>query len=169
MNEHQVSPSATSRENTALETQPEHARRASRAPIGQQAGLVPPPSPTEGLLQVERPAVAPSGSVRDRPQHEDLPQRASPPSSPSSAAASVELNIEQLVLHGFSRRDRYRIARAMQRELTRLFTEHGVPASLTTASSIHRLDAGDFALAANVRAETVGARVAQSVYRGMSK
>ncbi len=71
MNEHQVPPLAASRQNTASETPPEDARRGSRAPTGQQAGLVPPPSPTEGLLQFERPAVAPSGSVRDRPQHEE--------------------------------------------------------------------------------------------------
>ena len=149
------------------------------APTGQQAGLVPsqsptarrgsltpPQSPTEGLPQFVRPAVTQSGSVRNRPQHEE---RASPPLSSSGAAASVELNIEQLVLHGFPTRDRYRIARAIQRELTRLFTEQGVPASLTTASSINRLDADDLRMATNARAETVGAQVAQSIYRGMSQ
>lgn len=92
------------------------------------------------------------------------------PKSPvaSAASPSVELNIEQLVLHGFPPQSRHCIARTVQRELTRLIAER-VPASLTNETSLGQLDAGDFQLAANTRAETVGVRVAQSIYRGMSQ
>ena len=38
---------------------------------------------------------------------------------------NIELHIEELVLHGFSPRDRDAIGEAVQRELTRLFVEQG--------------------------------------------
>ena len=42
----------------------------------------------------------------------------------------IELHIEELVLHGFAPADRYRIGDTVQRELTRLLAEQGMPASL---------------------------------------
>lgn len=90
------------------------------------------------------------------------------PLAASAAQPSVELDIEQLVLHGFPSQDRQGIAAAVQSELTRLIAER-VPASLTTEASLGQLDAGDFQLSPNTRAETVGVRIAQSIYRGMSQ
>jgi len=40
---------------------------------------------------------------------------------------NLELNLEELVLHDFPGVDRDRIARAVQRELERLFAERGIP------------------------------------------
>ncbi len=80
---------------------------------------------------------------------------------------NVELHIEELVLHGFAASDRYRIGEIVERELARLFAEEGVPASLTSSLEAERLDAGAFHVAANSRAEAVGAQVAQAVYGGL--
>ncbi|MBD0326005.1 MAG: hypothetical protein ICV68_06225, partial [Pyrinomonadaceae bacterium] len=48
---------------------------------------------------------------------------------------NIELHIEELILHGFERRDRYAIADAFERELSRLlseqFAEQGLPSSLS--------------------------------------
>lgn len=98
----------------------------------------------------------------------DSPQPASALDSPRTTQ-SVDLNIKQLVLRGFSPPHRHRIAQAIQSELTRLVTEQGVPASLTTSLSIDRLDTGDLQVSAHARAETVGVRVARLVYRGMGR
>ena len=57
----------------------------------------------------------------------------------------IELDIDELVLHGFAPGDRAGIAGAVQSELTRLFAEHGVPARLNTSSMIPHLDGGSSA------------------------
>lgn len=80
---------------------------------------------------------------------------------------SVELHIEELVLYGFAPADRYRIGETVERELARLLAEEGVPAALASDLETQRLDAGAFHVAANSRAEAVGAQVAQAVYGGL--
>jgi len=83
--------------------------------------------------------------------------------------SNIEVHIEELVLHGFASKDRYLIGEAVQRELTRLFTEQGVPAFLSQSGEIARLDGGSFNVAAGSKAETIGAQVAQAVYGGGKK
>ena len=80
---------------------------------------------------------------------------------------NIELHIEELVLHGFAPADRYRIGEMVERELARLFAEEGVPTTLTGGLEARQLDAGTFHVAANSKAETVGAQVAQAVYGGL--
>jgi hypothetical protein len=80
---------------------------------------------------------------------------------------NVELHIEELVLHGFAAADRYRIGEMVQRELARLFAEEGVPATLASSLEAPHLDAGTFHVAANSKAEAVGAEVARAVYGGL--
>jgi hypothetical protein len=82
---------------------------------------------------------------------------------------SVELHIEELVLHGFEPADRYRIGETVERELARLFAEEGVPATLTSGLEAEHLDAGAFHVAANSKAEAVGAEVARAVYGGLKQ
>jgi hypothetical protein len=79
---------------------------------------------------------------------------------------NIELHIEELVLHGFAPKDRYLIGEAIQHELTRLFAEQGVPAFLAQNAEIARLDGGSFNVPAGTKTETIGAQVAQAVYRG---
>lgn len=81
---------------------------------------------------------------------------------------NIELHIEQLVLHGFRPNDRYRIGKAVELELTRLFTEQGVLPSLAKDGEFARLDGGTFNIALSSKAEVIGSQVAQSVYKNMS-
>jgi len=82
---------------------------------------------------------------------------------------SLEVYIEELVLHGFPTGDRYRIAEAVERELARLFAEQGVPPSFNRGADILRLDGGAFELAPGSKAEAIGAHVAEAVYRGLGQ
>jgi len=77
---------------------------------------------------------------------------------------NVELHIEELVLRGFSPGDRYRIGDAVERELSRLFTEQGTPPSLARGGDIGRLDGGSFEAKPGSRAETIGIQAARAVY-----
>lgn len=80
---------------------------------------------------------------------------------------NVELHIEELVLHGFAPADRHRVGEAVERELARLLAEEGVPAALAKGFDAQHLDAGSFHVAADSRAEAVGAQVARAVYGGL--
>ena len=82
---------------------------------------------------------------------------------------NIEINIEELKLQGFSHIDRYRIGEALQSELTRLFTEHEIPTSLTRRSEIAKLDGGKFNISLNSRAEVIGTQIANSIYNRFSK
>ncbi len=81
----------------------------------------------------------------------------------------IDLHIERLVLHGFAQRDRYRIAEAVERELSRLLAEQGLPQSLAEGGVIDRLDGGEFKLTHGSRPESTGAQVARAVYGGLSR
>jgi len=80
---------------------------------------------------------------------------------------NIELNIEELVLHGFSPGDRYSIGDAVERELTRLLADQGVPQSLERGREIAHVDGGAFEVAPDSRAGVVGAQVAKAVYGGL--
>ncbi len=85
----------------------------------------------------------------------------------------IELHIEELVLHGFERGERYAIADAVERELSRLlseqFAEQGVPSSLAQDMASAHLDAGAINVAPNSRPAAVGAQIAQAVHGGLAK
>jgi hypothetical protein len=79
---------------------------------------------------------------------------------------SVHLHIEEVVLHGFAPGDRRAIQETMQTELTTLLAERGLPKALTQSGERTRLDAGEFQLAAQVRAEVAGRQIARALYEG---
>lgn len=81
----------------------------------------------------------------------------------------VELHIDELVLEGFFAEDRYRIGEALEKELTRLFEERGVPGSLTSESEMDTIKGGSFQVAPGARAERVGSQVAGAVYGGLKR
>jgi hypothetical protein len=82
---------------------------------------------------------------------------------------NIELHIEELVLHGFSPGDRYRIGEAVEQELTRLLADRGVPQSLERGGEVASVDAGAFEVAAGSRADVVGGQVAKAVYGGLRR
>jgi hypothetical protein len=80
----------------------------------------------------------------------------------------IEIQIEELVLHGFAPGDRLSIGEAVQRELTRLIVEQGL-ASLNHDVEIARVNGGAFDMKPGARSETTGAQIAQNIYRGLSQ
>ena len=82
---------------------------------------------------------------------------------------SFEIHIEELVLHGFSPGDRYRIAEGVEREITRLLLDRGHPSGLSKDRDIGRLDAGSFHVGSEDKPEVIGARAAQLIYEGFMK
>lgn len=82
---------------------------------------------------------------------------------------NIELHIEELVLRGFDSGDRHRIGAAVEAELARLFAKGGVPPSLAQGGEIPHFDGGTFEVAPGSTAETVGARVAQTLYGGFNR
>jgi hypothetical protein len=81
---------------------------------------------------------------------------------------NVELYIEELVLHGFSPSDRYRIAEAVQSELTRLITEQELPHLLVDRGDVNRIDAGSFEMVAGSESRLVGGQIANRVHSGLT-
>ena len=81
----------------------------------------------------------------------------------------LELYIDELVLHGFSIHDRYVIAEAVQNELTRYFTEQGVPSAFTQPTGIPLLKTDPINFQQDSGDVTLGNSIADSVYKGFTK
>ena len=82
---------------------------------------------------------------------------------------NIELHIEELVLHGFAPGDRYHLGDAVEQELTRVLAERGLPPSLNVNIETAHVNGGEFHVAPESNAQTVGAQVAQAVYGGMTR
>ncbi|HEY9631531.1 MAG TPA: hypothetical protein V6C84_29925 [Coleofasciculaceae cyanobacterium] len=79
---------------------------------------------------------------------------------------NLELQIEELILHGFAPGDRTRIGESVQQELTRLLTE-AMPDSLAQGRAIDQINDGTFEMALGMKPEAVGVQIAQSIYGGL--
>lgn len=90
------------------------------------------------------------------------------PIGKGSSPAALELHIEELVLHGFSPRDRLSIGDAMQQEILRLITEQGLPGISTGPISLARLDVGSFQVAPGMKARAIGVQLAQHLHPRLS-
>jgi hypothetical protein len=77
---------------------------------------------------------------------------------------NIEINIEELVLHGFNPGDKYEIGRTMEIELARLFADQGVPGVLSENINIDRFNAGTFSASPNAKPVSIGIQTAKSVY-----
>ena len=85
-----------------------------------------------------------------------------------SPSPSIQLHIDELVLHGFAPADRYRIAEAVQVGLTRLFAEQGVSAALRQGGEASRLKADAINVTPSMPAGAIGLQVARSVYGSLN-
>jgi hypothetical protein len=83
------------------------------------------------------------------------------------APYNLNLQIDQLVLHGFPVGDRHHIQAAIQQELTRLFTEQGVPPSLTQGGGVNQVNGGSFEMTVGAKADAIGTQIARSIYGGL--
>ena len=86
---------------------------------------------------------------------------------------TIEVNIDELVLHGFPPGDRYAIADAVQQELSQLVTaqiaSEGMPASWGDNSQRAYVNAGSFNVSAGEKSSSIGNQIAQSVHRGLTR
>lgn len=82
---------------------------------------------------------------------------------------SVEINIEKLILFGFSPADRDKIGEALKSELARLVIENGMPSAVSTGNNISQIDGGTFQISANMQSYAIGNHIAKSIYEGMAK
>jgi hypothetical protein len=81
----------------------------------------------------------------------------------------IEINIEELILHGFPQVDRFKIGEAVRIELARLFTEQGLPAGMSNGINLSMIDGGSFTISKNMNTRAIGNRIAQTVYGGITK
>jgi hypothetical protein len=82
--------------------------------------------------------------------------------------ATIELHIEELVLHGFPASDRLHIGDAVQQELLRLVTEQGLPGMGANPVDVQRLNAGSFQVASGAKPQAIGAQLAQHLHRRLA-
>lgn len=86
---------------------------------------------------------------------------------------NIKLHIEELVLHDFAPGDRYAIADAVQRELSRLLAAPigtpGLTSSLVGHSTTSRLDAGTFQVEQNSKPGSIGSQIGQAIHGGLTK
>lgn len=82
---------------------------------------------------------------------------------------SVEMHIEELVLHGFAPGDRYRIGDAMQEELVRLLEAQNLPSTLQDGVALDQIDAGTLRVNAGASAATIGGDTAQALHGSISR
>ncbi|HEX7957281.1 MAG TPA: hypothetical protein VF508_10085 [Pyrinomonadaceae bacterium] len=82
---------------------------------------------------------------------------------------NVNLNIERLVLEGFSLRpgEHLLVRAAAERELSRLLSEGGVSRELLSGGAVPSLAAGEMSLKGGESPRQVGLRIAQALYKGI--
>jgi|SRR5262245_38978148 len=83
----------------------------------------------------------------------------------AKSGLSVELQIDELVLHGFAPGERFAVAEALESELAELFAEQGCGPSLIRSLDLSTLDGGEFRVLSGSKPQQIGAQVGQSVYR----
>ena len=97
-----------------------------------------------------------------------LPQRPetfAPDLRKDNRPRSVELHINELVLHGFAPAERRPIAASIERELRTLLTNEDF--AIATSLTVERIEGGSFQLEINRRHESAGTNIARAIYRGL--
>ncbi|NBD08995.1 hypothetical protein [Corallococcus silvisoli] len=80
---------------------------------------------------------------------------------------NISLHIDELVLHGVPAAHREQVGEAVRQELTRLFSERGLPSGLS--GDVPRLDAGALRVTSGAPPAALGVQVAQAVYSGLGQ
>lgn len=84
---------------------------------------------------------------------------------------NIQLEIGELILEGFEYHDHRRIVSAMERELTRLVKENGLPRLFTEGHNraIYSIAAPQFNVRQDRNPRQIGVEVARSVYRSLKR
>ena len=81
----------------------------------------------------------------------------------------IRLNIEELVLHGFSESEAQCIRETAEAELTRLLSEGNLSSSQVHTGTISSLNVGRIQIYQNATPRTIGSQIARSIYGGLTK
>ena len=84
-----------------------------------------------------------------------------------NSRASVNLHIEELMLHGFASGDRHHIREAVQQELARLFAEQPLPTGLAKPAESGAVDGGAFRVANGAKPAVIGTQIAAAIHGGL--
>ena len=82
---------------------------------------------------------------------------------------SIELRIDELILHGFAPCNRYAVGDAVERELARLLHEQGIPIWLQSENAADEIKGATFNAAHNKKPRAIGRQISQAVYQGFSQ
>lgn len=81
----------------------------------------------------------------------------------------IEIEIQELILRGFSIRDAYLIREAIVQQLTQHLQERGLSASLPTEIHLDQLMVNPIPLKTGYQAASVGQEVANTVFKGFNQ
>ena len=81
----------------------------------------------------------------------------------------IELRIDAIVCDGFDPVDRHAFGRAVERNLTRLLSERGVPAGLSQNRDIRAIVAPEIALPAAATPDAIAQELARAIYDGLGR
>ena len=79
----------------------------------------------------------------------------------------IEVRIEERVLHEFVPGRQWDLADALQEELNKLLTQHGIPAAWQTSPD--KIDAGRVPATPKTHPPTAGTQIARAVYEGVAR
>lgn len=83
------------------------------------------------------------------------------------AAPGIELDIAELVLHGFPKLDTERLRAALDGELGRLLRDEAQAARFRASAAHARIDAGSLRIGASATPEQIGVQLARAVVRSV--
>jgi hypothetical protein len=79
----------------------------------------------------------------------------------------LDLRINELVLHGFDQLDRAELRAAVERALSQLFAQRGLPSSFNQSGHVDSLDGGTFTARPAAGGHDIGGRIAQAISRSL--
>lgn len=82
---------------------------------------------------------------------------------------TIEIDIDALILRGFSMRDAYLIREAIEYQLTQHLQARGLSASLPTEIHLDQLTVRPIQLQTGYQAASVGHEVANTVFKGFNQ
>lgn len=85
----------------------------------------------------------------------------------SGHPAPIEVRIGELRLEGFAPGDRFRIARAVERELTRLLHARGLIGAFEEPRAVAQVSGGSFSFRPDDPPQRIGAEIARATFRGL--
>jgi hypothetical protein len=82
--------------------------------------------------------------------------------------AALKVRIGELWLEGFEPGDRFRIARAVEQELTRLLRARAPIGAFEEPRAVARASGGAFSFRADDPPQRIGAEIARATFRGLT-